>query len=1112
MDDFFEEMDLVYDMDRMDDEEDTPDRDDESLAVPADSAGDALIACIRQKGSVSLSWMSTHSGLDVSELISRLKGHGIFQDPDHMQESDTYDPKDGWVLAASYLTGNLRQKRQRAKVWNERFPGLFQENLDAIDRRLPSRIPIDQIHLSLGATWIPEEMYGEFIAELLDSWTVREVIYEPVLGVWKTEYQASDLSYVRNNLTYGTLEISALKIIEQTMNARTVKIYDRKYVRDDEGKLAERSILNREKTQQAQDRQRQICEAFADWCMSDVHRMEELETCYNEEFSAFSTVEFDGSFLDFPGLNPDIHLYDHQKNAVARILLSGKNTLLAHEVGTGKTYELICAAHEMKRLNIANRILITVPNQVFQDFISAHELLYPDDDILTIRSSQMTPAKRQKTLEMIRDSEFTVCYMAHSTFDRVKMSHAYWVKQKQKEIQNLKNDVLSLSGSLKYKLTNRIKALSESLIRFEEKNDGKDEGLCYDDLNFDALFVDEAHKYKNIPLQCRADNVVGLNANGAVKCKEMVEKARSTEHLVFATGTPLTNSIADLFVLQSYLQPDELADLQVGSFDQWINTFAQRETNFEVDVDSSHLRPMTRFSTFHNLPELMALFSTVCDFHYADAQEDLLPEFNGYSDVTVEKTRSQAEYIADLVERTENVRNRKVSRKTDNLLKITNDGRMCAMDLRLLDEELPEAEIPFCKISQCADKVTEMAREFPDSAQLVFSDIGTPKKTFNVYDELKKQLLERGFQESEIAFVHDAETEIARKKLFAAVNQGKVRVMIGSTEKLGTGVNVQERLVAMHHLSVPWRPADMVQREGRIIRQGNTSKEVRIFRYITEGTFDSYSWQLLENKQRFISAFLAGSAKERTMEDIADTVLSYAELKAIAIGNPLIKKRVETANALERTKTRYRQRQNQLQNLQIEIKSIPDKIFEQKTSVQRMQADDALYKKMNRVISRDEREKIGNEIITGIYDARYIMGVQFYNIMEYKGFQVLVRPSDYWYSTSDPKGEKPIYLKGRSIQQLYPLKVKTDSAIGLTMSLDYLLSHLPDQITQAQNRIERLGSDLENAKRELAKGNSFTPLISQLEEKLSRIDEKIEEAERLEEERKQAMKKAEQLF
>lgn len=1105
----FDEMDLVYDMDdafgeldqMQEDEGSNKENQEQRKVDPAflpshDSAGDALIASIRKWGKVDLEWMTKQSGLDVDALIDALDGRAIFQDPDKLTPNEIEYPKTkGWVLAANYLNGNLRHKLLRAQSFNKQYPGRFERNIKIIQERIPRRVSIDEIHIPLGATWIPADFYADFINELLSSFVPVTVSYDEQLGSWKVKGEKDSLSYIANFYNYGTYSISALKIIEQTMNAKTVKVYDRKISFDEDGNESVKSVLNPEKTQEAQDKQKLIIEEFNDWCMSDFHRAQELENAYNEEFSAFGTMEYDGSFLEFPDLNPDIHLYPHQTNAIARILLSDENVLLAHEVGTGKTYEMICSAHELKRLGLARKILITMPNQVFTEFLESHELLYPHDSLLIVRPSDFAEAKRQKTLERIRNEDYVVCYMPHSVFDRIKMSRRYWIAEYRDQVAKLQKGQGNRRPDPKRET--RIRALKKNIDNLLTKEyQNIPEGIMFDELGFDTLFVDEAHKYKNIPLEFKADNIVGMHSAGSAKCKEMLEKCKATDRIVFATGTPLTNSLADLFVLQTYLQPEELKDLQISYFDQWVNTFAQRETNIEVDIDSSSLRPVTRFSTFHNIPELMSLFTTVCDFHYKEKDDDSLPDFHGYSDIRVAKTTAQARALKKLAKRTDDIRKGKYRKKGDNLLKITYEGRMVALDIRLLDLKLPKKDQPMTKISICADNIIQIARDHPGCAQLVFSDIGVPKNGFNVYDELKAQLISRGMPNEEIAYIHDARTETARSKLFKDVNAGKIRVIIGSTEKLGTGVNIQERLIALHHLSVPWRPADMVQREGRILRQGNTCDEVFIYRYVTKGTFDSYSWQLLENKQRFISSFLAGSAKNRSMEDISNTVLSYAELKALAIGNPLIKRRVETANKLEKTRVRSRQRASQLNGLVVEIDEMRNRADWTKEEIETIKQDIQHFARTNKPMKQSERIAVGEQIVNLLNQRFFLSTLQ----VNYKGFVITYDSYRFDRSTGALTGYN---LNVRSEQNYEPLHgtyrfviERLQKPLGIVQSLDYLLSHLTNHQKHQESALERLKGDIESAKAEIEQGNSYLEQIEELEEQLAQIDEKIEEQSR----------------
>jgi len=609
--------------------------------------------------------------------------------------------------------------------------------------------------------------------------------------------------------------------------------------------------------------------------------------------------------------------------------------------------------------------------------------------------------------------------------------------------------------------------------------------LTYDKLGITTLVVDEAHNYKNIPVRTRADGIVGLGSGTSKKCREMLEKVHFTDRVIFATGTPLTNSLTDLFTFQTYLQPDTLAYHNIDTFDTWVNTFGKRETTIECDVDanSTSLRTMTRFSSFHNLGELMSLFSQVCDFHHMPGNEEGLPEFNGYTDVCVPKNKAQHDYIMSLSERTEKIRNKEVRRSEDNLLKVTNDGRMAALDIRLADTETVYSPVSENKISVCARRVAGVYRRFPDSVQIVFSDIGTPKDAFNVYDEMALKLKENGVAAGEIAYVHDACTESARSALFEDMNHGRVRVVIGSTQKLGVGVNVQERLVAIHHLSVPWRPADMVQREGRILRKGNTSEEVFIYRYITEGSFDAYSWQLLENKQRFISSFLSGTSAAREMDDIADTVLSYAEVKALAIGNPLIKKRVETANRLERVKIACRSRQRELQQLRVVLDVLPEKIREFDRLAHIARLDHEQYCANKEPIANSERIAFGEELLDAISSNVNMNEERLFDV--YCGFEVYLpagMESDYRY----------ILIKS-SNSGSYRCDIEPDKTpLGCSKSIDYLLEHLGERAARLEANANSARQQKSEALSDLNKGNPYLAQVETITAELLKIDTELE--------------------
>ena len=1050
------------------------------------SSDEALIASVNRNGRVDLVYMSEISGLSTTKLISDLAGKAIFQDPAAFAGKDKWDPYSEWKLRPQYLCGNIPAKLKQAETMSDKFPGCFHWNVEALRKLLPATLELEEIHVSLGASWIPAEFYARFIKELLRLPWRTQVIYQKELSRWMLQVQEFGYDSVLNKVTYGTEDLPALKIIEQTMNARNVKVYDYNEHSGD----TER-VLNRDKTLAAQEKQKLIIHKFEEWVLSDELRRERLQECYNDAYVGYCFTPYDGSFLTLPGLNPKIHLYQHQKDAVARILLSGGNVLLAHDVGTGKTYEMIVSAHELHRMCLAKNIMIVVPNNVLGATVEAHRLLYPEDIILTVFPRDFTPKKRQTVLERIRDEEFVCIYMAYSSFDMITMSKDYYVRKQLEEVRELRAAAANAAtkrekNALEAQAKRLHKKLSEYAVSGEETP-----WLAFDELGVDTLYVDEIQNYKNIPITFKADSIVGMHATGSKKCREMLEKCRNVGRLVFATGTPLTNSLSDLFALQTYLQPEELKFRGIDAFDMWINTFGERETNFEIDVDAGALRVMTRFSSFHNLTELMSLFSTVCDFHQGGADAEGLPKLHGHEDVLVPKSRGQAAYIRHLSKRTERIRAKEVKRKEDNLLKVTTDGRKAALDIRLLSqEEWDEAEIAYSpgdyartKVSACADKILELYRKFPDTCQVVFSDLGTPKASFNLYNALREELRMRRIPVTEIAFVHEATSETARAKLFSAINRGSVRVIIGSTEKLGVGVNVQERLVALHHLSVPWRPADMVQREGRILRQGNTCEEVFIYRYITEGSFDSYSWQLLENKQRFISSFLSGTSGNRDQDDISDTVLSYAEVKALAIGDKRIKTRVETANKLDRTRMASRQRQKQLMNLRAIIEETPEKLKRLDRIYRNVRYDAAYYRSSKVSIPREERIAFGEELMEALTDNSLRDADRTFDT--YQGFQVVL--------PANMLPEKPyVYLRtvaGGS----YPVDMDGDKVLGFSMRLDRALDDLPNREKALTEQMQEVRTQCQEAKADMEKGNPYQEEIERLMDQLAKIDKELAE-------------------
>jgi len=1042
---------------------------------------EALVSCVNRYGRADPEYISTLTGKSPQVLLFRDLRGAIFQNPDLFPEGTLWSPDHGWLLRDQYLCGNVVAKLEKAKEANTRFPNLFSSNIEALQQILPNNPEAEEIHVSLGATWLPETFYEDFVKELLKLPQRPTIRYVRSLSKWTLKVDDNTKNTVLSRYVYGTWDLSAHKIIEQSMNAKTVKVYD--YYHHYDGRID--SVLNQGKTLAAQEKQKLILQRFDEWVHETFFRREEVREYYSQAYVGHVGPCFDGSFLTFPDMNRDIQLYPRQRNAIARILLSNENVLLAHPVGAGKTFEMIGAAHELKRMGLSEKNLIVVPNSILKATVDLHQRLYPNDQFLAIYPKDFTPSKRDEALRAIKEGDYVCIYMAYSSFDMVVMSKDYWILKHQRDIADLERAASNCSDkaekhSLESEIAKRKKQLSKFVV---EATDCP--WLTFDRLGINTLFLDEAHNYKNIEINSRTDNIVGMHNKGSKKCREMLEKCHSVDRLVFATGTPLTNSLADLFVMQSYLQPEELRYRKIDSFDMWINTFGERETNYEIDVDSRTLRPVTRFSSFHNLTELMSLFSSVCDFADGSESDRAIPRFDGYTDICVPKSKAQTTYIRHLSERTELIRTHKAKRTEDNLLKITMEGRACALDIRLVDTETDiyytDQDVSGNKINECAHKVRSIYKRFPGTCQIVFSDIGTPKAGFNVYDELKYELMRLGIQRQEIAFIHDADSDTARTSLFREINRGSIRVIIGSTPKLGIGVNVQERLVALHHLSVPWRPADMVQREGRILRCGNTCDQVFIYRYITEGTFDSYSWQLLENKQRFISSFLSGTTAARDREDIADAVLSYAEVKALAIGNPLIKKRVETANLLERKRLAFRQRQKQLSELRSFLERSPQKRKELADLRDRILNDITLYRDGKTSVTLDDRRAFGEELKEALADNVLFSNERLFD--HYQGFDIVLPAA---MSSEHPY----IYVRSRN-ESSYYLDMDCGKFLGFSMRIDYLLDHLSDRAASVERQIQDEWQQCREALADIECGNPVSDDIERLTKELSRLDREL---------------------
>lgn len=769
-----------------------------------------------------------------------------------------------------------------------------------VKERAPHAIPYTDIEVSLGVPWISKEIIGNFIGHILGrpSGCAEYVAYEPVTGNWNIREKTWLGSENTNaEVKYGLKRYNALYILEATLNLREIKLFDGG------------NAYNERDTLAALEKQRLINEEFKRWIWLDEDRRWLVEKAYNKIFTQYAIQKYDGSHLQFPDMSPAFSLFDYQKDAVQKIITS-PNTLLAFDVGAGKTFIMIAAAMKMRAEGISRKNLFVVPNHIVGQWEKIFTDLYPKAKVLAIEPKSFKPMMRQKVLKQIRDGDYDGVIMAYSCFEMIPLSKAVILNNMDQQLRRLNDalqevrvrphDYASAQSAIDRDKKYILKLTQEFL---ESMAAPQTEDITFDKLEINTLFVDEAHNYKNIPIRTKLKNLNGINIKGSSKCLDLLHKVRHVQAanggrgVVFATGTPLCNSISDAYAMQLYLQHEELEKAHLDVFDNWVKTFALPEQLCEIDVDTSKFRFVRKFSKFFNLPELSRMFSQIAIF-YAVNHPESVPKLDGYTDEVIKKYPALTQYMKELCARTERIRAKEVDRTKDNMLKVSTDGRKAALHLKLVGKEQPEGESS--KVCRCADHVAALYRKYPDTTQLIFCDYATPKgELFNVYDEMKEKLLQRGIPAKEIAFIHHYSTESRKVELFRNFNAGEVRILIGSTFKLGIGANVQVKLKAIHHLDVPWRPADMVQREGRILRRSNENKNVLIYRYIAEGSFDSYSWQILETKQRFITQFLSGSTYQRSVGDLENNVLTYAQVKALALAEPLMKQLAEKENEIK---------------------------------------------------------------------------------------------------------------------------------------------------------------------------------------------------------------------
>ena len=810
---------------------------------------------------------------------------------------------DVWETADQYLSGNVREKLAIAATYAENHP-VYAPNVQALTQVQPRELDASEIEVRIGATWIDPKYINDFMRDIFQTpehLFRRDTIgvqFSGVTGEWNIKGKNADFGNTLVNMTYGTSRVNAYKILEDSLNLKDTRVYD---TIEEDGK--EKRVLNKKETMIASQKQEAIREAFKDWVFRDPERRQTLVAKYNELFNSTRPREYDGSHLKFPGMTPDIELKPHQKNAVAHVLY-GDNTLLAHCVGAGKTFEMTAAAMESKRLGLCQKSLFVVPNHLTEQWASDFLRLYPGANILAATKKDFEPANRKKFCSRIATGDYDAVIIGHSQFEKIPLSQERQAATIERQIDEIELAIeqAKKDNGERYTIKQMEKSRKALQVRLDKLNDQrrKDNVVTFEQLGVDRLFVDESHNYKNLFLYTKMRNVAGIAQTEAQKSSDMFAKCQYLDEITggkgvtFATGTPISNSMTELYTNMRYLQYGTLQKLGLGHFDAWAASFGETQTAIELAPEGTGYRAKTRFAKFFNLPELIALFKESADIQTPDMLKLPVPEAE-YENVVLKPSEFQKEMVASLAERAEAVRDRQVQPYEDNMLKITNDGRKLALDQRLLNDMLPDEENS--KAATCVEKAYEIWENTKEqkSAQLIFCDLSTPKGdgTFNVYEDIKNKLMEKGVPEQEIAFIHDANTELRKAELFAKVRSGQVRFLLGSTAKMGAGTNVQDRLIALHHLDVPWRPSDIEQQEGRILRQGNQNDKVKIFRYVTEGTFDSYSWQLIENKQKFIGQIMTSKSPVRSCEDVDEAALSYAEVKALATGNPYIKEKMD---------------------------------------------------------------------------------------------------------------------------------------------------------------------------------------------------------------------------
>ncbi|MBR3460084.1 MAG: DEAD/DEAH box helicase family protein [Clostridia bacterium] len=1054
---------------------------------------DALELSLFLRGQIDLRLITQKTGLSSCEIYRRLCGH-IY-----------YDPKTAKLVTASeYLSGNILKKLNEAKKAMQReeeygtperdFDVDYNVNIKALESVMPPLVRAEDIKAVIGSPWIPAWVYRNFLIWLLGIKPIggkkpRLIVeYVKAANHYIIHGKRNYSELTRARVTYGTDRMNAFDIFERLLNSGEIAVYDT--TSSGPRNMPVRHI-NRAETLLAQERMRIIEEKFSLWLFHDEPRRSRLLEHYNETFGAVRPRVYSGKGLMLPGKNPSIKLQDYQLAAVSRIVNS-KNTLLAHQVGSGKTYTMAAAAMELRRTGISSRNLIVVPNNILDQWHTEFLKLYPEAKLIVIEPKDFTPARRKQVLKQIIESDADAIIMGYGSFSLIPLSK----QEREKELVNRMTEIsLSMRDAVyndAYMVLNRYSSRIERRLQklWDDEPPAAEGDICFDDLGIDTLFVDEAHNFKNISIETKHGTLPGLNTKGSKRCDDLMAKVRFIQRthggrgVVFATGTPITNSVSDLYTMLLYLAHERLDEMNLVEFDNWVKLFSEVTEEFEVEANGVGYRLRRRLSRYHNLPELSLLLSEIADLHFMSDDEQKLPSNVRYVNCTVPASNELRKYISELAERAERVKSGIVARTEDNMLKITTDGRKAALDMRLVEPDAPD--LPYSKLNTCVNRVFEIWSGNSTVTQLVFLDQSTPKDDFNLYDDMKDKLRALGVPAKEIAFVHDAVNDSMRTTLFNKVRRGEIRILIGSTFKLGIGANVQDKLWAVHHLDIPWRPSDVTQREGRMLRQGNRNDDVAIYRYITNGSFDAYSWQLLENKQRFTSQIIGGNYAARSGDEVDEVVLTYSEVKSLAVGNPLIKRRIELETELQRKSMLRARIEREKDAAREQLLLIPKHEEELSEKLARYEHDKLIAESTRsesysiticgEVFSR--RRDAGERLIELVSENAYIK--EPLEIGSFRGFPLLL--------STDHSGLHRLFIIKGDIH--YAVEISS-SPKGQAQRLDNAVNGIGKLIDDTMNKLDSCRQDRLTLEQEIERVNPYDEQIRLLSGQLRKISHEL---------------------